>query len=47
AFLTRGLEAVNAEVSLSALGYNMRRVLNIVGTGELIKHLGKRAATAA
>jgi transposase len=36
AFLTRGLEAVNAEVSLSAMAYNMRRALNVLGAEKLI-----------
>src|SRR5690349_12829276 len=31
AFLMRGLEKVRAEFSLTALAYNLRRVLNIVG----------------
>ena len=36
AFLTRGLERVRAEFSLTALAYNLRRVLNIVGFAELM-----------
>ena len=36
AFLTRGLEKVRAEFSLTALVYNLRRVLNIVGMGKLM-----------
>ena len=36
AFLTRGLEKVRAEFSLTALAYNLRRVLNIVGFSELM-----------
>jgi hypothetical protein len=31
AFLMRGLEKVCAEFSLTALAYNLRRVLNLVG----------------
>jgi Transposase DDE domain len=31
AFLMRGLENVRAEFSLTALAYNFRRVLNLVG----------------
>ena len=31
AFLTRGLEKVRAEFSLTALAHNLRRALNIVG----------------
>jgi transposase len=36
AFLTRGLEKVRAEFSLTALAYNLRRVLNLVGFAELM-----------
>ena len=36
AFLMRGLEKVRAEFSLTALAYNLRRVLNLVGFAELI-----------
>ena len=36
AFLMRGLEKVRAEFSLTALAYNLRRVLNIVGFKELM-----------
>ena len=36
AFLMRGLEKVRAEFSLTALAYNLRRVLNIVGLPKLI-----------
>jgi hypothetical protein len=36
AFLMRGLEKVCAEFSLTALAYNLRRVLNIVGFKELM-----------
>src|SRR5690242_19742488 len=36
AFLTRGLERVRAEFSLTALAHNLRRVLNIVGFAELM-----------
>jgi hypothetical protein len=35
-FLMRGLEKVRAEFSLTALAYNLRRVLNIVGFTELM-----------
>ena len=37
AFLTRGLEKVRAEFSLTALAYNMTRVLKIVGIERLLK----------
>jgi transposase len=36
AFLTRGLEKVRAEFSLTALVYNLRRALNILGVGTLM-----------
>ena len=36
AFLMRGLEKVRGEFSLTALAYNLRRVLNIVELPKLI-----------
>jgi len=36
AFLMRGLEKVRAEFSLTALTYNVRRVLNLVAFGKLM-----------
>ena len=39
AFLMRGLEKVRAEFSLTALAYNLRRVLNIVGFARLMAAL--------
>ncbi|MDQ2762090.1 MAG: transposase, partial [Pseudomonadota bacterium] len=39
AFLMRGLEKVRAEFSLTALAYNLRRVLNIVGFDGLMAAL--------
>jgi transposase len=36
AFLMRGLEKVRAEFSLTALAYNLRRVLNIVGVADVM-----------
>jgi hypothetical protein len=36
AFLMRGLEKVRVESSLTALAYNLRRDLNIVGFAELM-----------
>jgi len=36
AFLMRGLEKVRGEFSLTALAYNLRRVLNLVGFQELM-----------
>ena len=37
AFLTRGLDKVRAEFSLTALVYNMRRAINILGVDDLMK----------
>jgi hypothetical protein len=37
AFLTRGLEKVRGEFSLTALVYNMRRAINILGVEELMR----------
>src|SRR4051812_143952 len=48
AFLMRGLEKVRGEVSLTALAYNLRRVLNLVGFADLMtavrrcRHAGHR-----
>jgi hypothetical protein len=39
AFLMRGLEKVRAEFSLTALAYNLRRVLNMVGFTDLMAAL--------
>jgi transposase len=44
AFLTRGLKAVQAEISLSALAYNLRRALNLLGVPALLTHLQGGAA---
>jgi hypothetical protein len=38
-FLTRGLEKVRGEFSLSALVYNLRRVLNLISLAELMKSI--------
>jgi transposase len=40
-FLMRSLEKVRAEFSLSALTYNIRRVLNVLGCQSLIEKLAK------
>lgn len=42
-FLMRGLERVRAEFSLSALAYNLKRVLNLKSVGELLAALPKAA----
>src|SRR4051794_38290056 len=36
AFLMRGLEKVRGEFSLTALAYNIRRVLNLIAFGKLM-----------
>jgi transposase len=36
AFLMRGLEKVRAEFSLTALVYNLRRALNLLGVSKLL-----------
>jgi transposase len=38
-FLLRGLRKVRGEFSLTALAYNLKRVLNIVGVPRLLKAL--------
>jgi len=35
-FLMKGLENVNAEMSLSVLAYNFKRVINILGVPEMM-----------
>jgi transposase len=39
AFLTRGVEMVRGEFSLSCLGYNLRRALNLVSVPTLLAAL--------
>jgi hypothetical protein len=36
-FLTKGLKNVSTEMSLHVLAYNMKRVMKILGTKELIQ----------
>ena len=38
-FLTKSLKDVSTEMSLHVLAYNMKRVMNILGTKELIQAL--------
>jgi transposase len=38
-FLTRGIEGVKTEFSLTTLAYNMKRVINIVGVNKMIEAL--------
>jgi two-component SAPR family response regulator len=40
AFLMRGLDKVRAEFSLTALVYNLRRALNILGVARLMAAVG-------
>ena len=35
-FLTRGLNNVRTEISLQVLAYNLKRVMNVVGTAPLM-----------
>ena len=44
-FLTKGLERVRAEFTLSCLAYNFRRVLNVLGVRSLLKGLVKTVPT--
>ena len=36
-FLTRGLHKVGAEMSLTVLSYNIKRVINIIGVQKMIE----------
>jgi hypothetical protein len=45
-FLTRRKISVSVEISLSYLAYNMKRVINILGTEELIRRLRNRREPA-
>ena len=47
AFMMRGLEKVRGEFHLSALAYNMKRVINIVGMERLLEAVRRLAAVAA
>jgi hypothetical protein len=38
-FLTRGKTSVSAEMALSFLAYNLKRVINILGVEEMIRRL--------
>ena len=46
-FLLKGLRQVRAEFSLSALAYNLLRVMNIVGVKALVKALRRRLRALA
>ncbi|NVM46865.1 MAG: transposase [Candidatus Lokiarchaeota archaeon] len=41
-FLTRRKVSVSAEISLSFLAYNLKRVINILGTEEILRRLRQR-----
>ena len=47
AFLMRGLENVRGEFSLTALAYNLRRVLNLVGFKDLLAAVAVCGPSAA
>jgi len=48
-FLTRRKFSVSAEIALSFLAYNLKRVINILGTEEILRRLrqNKKAALAS
>ncbi len=46
-FLLKGLRQVRAEFSLSALAYNLLRVMNIVGVQKLVEALRRRLRALA
>ena len=46
-FLMKGLRQVRAEFSLSALAYNLLRVMNIVGVKALVEALRRRVSAHA
>jgi hypothetical protein len=41
-FLTRRKVSFSAEISLSFLAYNLKRVINILGTEEILRRLRQR-----
>ena len=45
-FLTKRRISVTAEVSLAYLAYNFRRVINILGPGEMLRRLKEREKPA-
>ena len=47
AFMMRGLEKVRGEFHLSALAYNMKRAINIVGMERLLEAVRRLASAAA
>lgn len=47
AFLTRGKAAVNAEITLSALAYNLKRAIHVLGVQRLLNWLAQRPSAGA
>lgn len=41
-FLTKGKLSVTAEVALTFLAYNMKRVINILGNKEMLRRLREK-----
>jgi hypothetical protein len=46
-FLTRTIEKVSTEMSLHVLAYNMKRVIKLLGSAELIKVIQDQSAQVA
>jgi transposase len=46
-FLTKGIKSVSAEMSLSFLSYNFKRVVNILGCQEMIRRLREKRSEVA
>jgi hypothetical protein len=46
-FLTRTIEKVSIEMSLHVLAYNMKRVIKLLGSADLIRTIQDRSAQAA
>jgi len=46
-FLTRTIEKVSTEMSLHVLAYNMKRVIKLLGSAELIKVIQDRSVQVA
>lgn len=43
AFLMRGLEKIRAECSLTALAYNIRRAITLIGVPGMIRAINDRS----
>jgi hypothetical protein len=46
-FLTRTIEKVSTEMSLHVLAYNMKRVIKLLGSTDLIRAIQDRSVQAA